>query len=128
VKVYSRHRLPPPYRVLLTVTWVVPVILLLTAASIANRVTVLDVRALPLLILLLPAVYSWREGVDVRDDGIVRRIHIPALIRYDAIHGWTHERDLLIVWDEQGEKLLECHAAHLTDFPRLTAALHKQVQ
>lgn len=125
--VLSRHRLRHPYRLLLTAAWVAPPLLLVIAASLANRALPLDARALPLFLGLLPAVYIWREGVDARVDGITRRIHLPATIPYTAMRHWTLRRDLLIVWDERGETLLECRVAHLTDLPRLIAALRAHV-
>jgi hypothetical protein len=93
----------------------------------------LDLRLLlPLLIGLLPAVYIWQEGVDVLPGGLRRRVHLPRYYPYRALAMYTYDprpgRRLLTVWDEQGRLALQCHVAHLTDFPVLLRALHHHVR
>jgi hypothetical protein len=128
--VVSRHRLPHGYRVGLTVLWVTPVVLLVATIVLSRGMTValLDPRLLlPLAIMLLPALYIWQEGVDVLPNGIVSRVHRPRYYPYEQLDNWYYDsrpdRRVLTVWDAQNHKAIECRAGHLTDLPRLLAAL-----
>ena len=128
--VMSRHRLPQPYRTLLTVGFLMPVPVLLITILAGKGFTpaVFDLRLLlPLLLMSVPAVFIWREGVDVHPNGLTARIHVPG--RYHAfadLRGWRledyPEGIILRVWD-QHEHALSIHAAHLTQLPALLMAL-----
>ena len=66
--VLSRHRLPKTYRYLLAALWVTPALILLGSLMIARGISLhlVDPRLLlPLVVMALPALYIWREGVDV---------------------------------------------------------------
>ncbi len=133
-EVIRRHRLPPPYRVGLTVLWIVPLLLFVAVIVLKRGVNpaLLDPRFLiPALLMIAPAFYFWQEGVDVRHEGIVRRIHVPAYHRFDAMQRWHYDsradRRVLTIWNAQGEKILECRAGHLTDFPALLDVLSERV-
>ena len=133
-KVISRHRLPQPYRIGLVAFWLAPLILLTGAALIGGGQAraMLDPRFLLLALLMtVPALYIWQEGVDVREDGIVRRVHVPRHYPYEYLAMWTFDshpsRRLLTIWDARRRKILECRAAHLTDLPLLLDALSARV-
>lgn len=128
--VVSRHRLPPPYRGALAALWLLPPLLLLFTLALVYGERAF-VALLPLALMALPALYIWREGVDVLPTGIIRRIHLPtrrysyaALARfwYDEANG------VLRVWDNDGEVALECRDGHLTQFELLRAALREQIE
>jgi hypothetical protein len=128
--VLSRHRLPRIYRVSITVLWITPVVLLFMAMLFGQGLTLwlLDPRLLlPLALMLIPAVYIWREGVDVLPTGIVSRVHVPRYLPYSKMDNWYYDsrsdRRTLTVWDAHNRKVIECRAGHLTDLPRLLAAL-----
>jgi len=128
--VLSRHRLPRTFRVSLAALWVLPVGLLVGTILLSRGFTValLDPRLwLPLALMLLPALYVWREGVDVLPSGIVRRVHWPRYYPYEQLDNWYFDkhpdRRMLTVWDGCSRKVLECRAGHLTDLPRLMASL-----
>jgi hypothetical protein len=121
-KVLYRHRLPKRYRALLPALVLTPAPIFILAILIGRgwHNALLDPRFwLPLCIALLPAVYWWREGVDVRVNGIVRRIHVPRFYPYTDLASYYHAADkgLFIIYDNDGETALECRPAHLTDFP-----------
>ncbi len=86
---------------------------------------------LPALIMLTPAVYVWREGIDVLPEGIVRRVHVPRYYHFDELKTWTFERRdgqrLIIIWDDDERKLVEVSAV-LTDLPTLLATLRARVR
>ncbi len=133
-EVIRRHRLPPLYRVGLTVMWVVPLLLFVAAIVLKRGINpaLLDPRFLiPALLMIAPAFYFWQEGVDVLREGIVRRIHVPAYHRFDAMQRWYYDsradRHVLTIWNAQGEKILECRAGHLTDFPALLDVLNERI-
>ncbi|NDJ61761.1 MAG: hypothetical protein GYB67_11590 [Chloroflexi bacterium] len=130
----SRHRLPPPYRYALTALWCTPALLLVAAIVISRGINpaLLDVRLLlPLGALLLPAVYVWREGVDVLPDGLIARVHVPRYLAYRRLASWHYdprrERRTLVIWDTKQHTVLECRAGHLTDLPTLLAALDEHL-
>lgn len=132
--VLSRHRLPPRYRVGLTVMWVAP-LLIFVAAIVSQQGIIpalLDPRfVLPALLMIAPSVYFWREGVDVLPDGITRYIHLPHSYHFDELDRLDYDaradRHVLTVWDRHGAKILECRAGHLTDFPTLLEILTERV-
>jgi hypothetical protein len=127
--VLSRHRLPRPYRLLLTIFWALPAVMLFGATVISQGFTpaLVDPRLwLLLALLLLPALYVWREGVDVLADGIIARVHVPRYYPYEVLDNWYFDqhpqRRVLTVWSK-GRKVLECRAGHLTHLPVLLRAL-----
>lgn len=133
-EVVSRHRLPPPYRGALAVLWLVPLILLTLTALIgaSSFLSLLDPRfLLPALLMCLPAAYIWQEGIDVLPGGILRRIHVPRYYPYEQLDSFYLDRrggrHLLVVRDSRRGKVLEYHAAHLSDLPRLLRALREHV-
>ncbi|MEP7290695.1 MAG: hypothetical protein ABI835_02880 [Chloroflexota bacterium] len=116
--VIRRHRLPTRYRVGLTVLWMVP-LGLFVAAIVSQRG-------------LDPALYFWREGIDVLPDGIYRRMHVPQYYAFSEMTRWHYdarkERHVLTIWDETERKIVECRAGHLTDFPALLEVLEERVR
>ncbi len=130
-RVVSRHRLPACYRLPLVIVWAAPGGLLVgaLAAGGASLPQLLDARLLlPLAILLVPAVFIWQQGVDVLADGIVARSHWPRFYAYERLERWSLSvcppgSRILTIWERRGRKAFECHAAHLTGLPTLTAAL-----
>jgi hypothetical protein len=121
-RVIRRHRLPHPYRLCLTVFWIVPLLLFIAAIILKRGVdlALFDPRfILPALMMIAPAFYVWREGIDVLPDGIYRRMHIPQFYAYANMKRWCYERRVLRVWDRQDQIILECRAGHLTEFPAL---------
>ncbi len=128
--VLSRHRLPRFYRVSLTVLWLLPGAIFGLLFALGGGL--FDPRAaLPALVMALPALYIWQEGVDVLPRGIVARVHVPRYYDYAALQAWSFdahpERRTLTVWDRQQQKVLECRAVHLTDLPMLLDALRQNV-
>jgi hypothetical protein len=129
--VLSRHRLPQPYRVLLTLLWVAPAILLAMTLIIAYGAMAADFRLFSMIVLmLLPALYVWREGVDATPSGIIRRIHGTQRYRYATLMHWEYREStgVLRVWDKAGHVALECRAAHLTEFEGLIEILETCVK
>ncbi|MBE2184915.1 MAG: hypothetical protein IAE89_15910, partial [Anaerolineae bacterium] len=121
--VIKRHRLPRSYRVLLPAFVLLPAPIFLIAILIGRgfSTALFDPRFwLPLCVALIPAIYWWREGVDVLETGIVRRIHLPCYYAFADLKDWAFlSRDgVLVVWDQRGDKALECRQ-NLTDFPDL---------
>ncbi len=132
--ILSRHRLPQRYRVTLTLLWLLPIFVLLLALLIAHGPSpaLLDPRLMLLLMLMtLPALYTWREGVDLLKDGIVVRVHWPRRYAYSELDNWYYDarpdRRVLTVWDCAGRKALECRAV-LTDWPLLLRALDDRLR
>lgn len=133
--VLSRHRLPQPYRAALIICWLLPAPLLLLAIVIGRGMTLalFDPRFLMLLGLMsLPAWYVWQEGVDVLPSGIIARLHWPRYHAYQTLAGWDERCymacRILTIWGRQGDRVLEIHAAHLTDFSVFFNALGKNVE
>lgn len=145
-EVISRHRLPAPYRALLTALWLTPIALLAGTLVIARGLSpaLLDLRlAITFGLMALPALYVWREGVDVLRDGLRVRVACTRRYAYDHLGGWQLadrparkvgaqgliECDrVLTIWDQHGQTALQVHAAHLTDLRRLITALQKHVR
>jgi hypothetical protein len=131
--VLSRHRLPRPYRALLPLFILLPFPIFIVATLLGRGFSpaLLDPRFwLPFAAALIPAVYWWHEGVDVLPRGLVRRMHLPRYYPYSALADWQYasREGLLTVWDKQGEKALECRAAHLTQFPQLLDSVRENVR
>lgn len=133
--VLSRHRLTTRFRYALAALWVLPACILLLSLLIAHGFSLhlADPRLLlPLMVMAMPALYVWREGVDVLADGLRIRIHGWRYRRYEELDNWYLDtrpnRRLLTVWDQDGRKVLECHAAHLTDLPTLLATLKDKLR
>jgi hypothetical protein len=130
--VLSRHRLPQPYRLLLVVFWLLPLGMLTLTAFIGSRSLAFDVRLLLMLgLMALPAWYIWQEGVDVLPGGIRVRVYVPRCYAYDDLKAWRvttwKQSRILTIWTQERGKALECHAAHLTDWPRLVRSLRENV-
>ncbi len=131
--VISRHRLPRVYRVGLVLGWLLPVLLLSLVLVVRNGAALLDLRLLGLLVLMtVPALYVWREGIDVLPSGIVRRVHLPRYYSYDTLANWYFDpreaRRTLTVWDTKNHKVVEVRAGHLTEMPALLRALKNNVR
>jgi hypothetical protein len=133
-RVISRHRLPRPYRVSLCALWLAPLALLSVVLVARHGLAALfDPRLLlPLLVMGIPACYVWREGVDVLQSGIVRRVHLSRYYPFEGLDTWYYDprdgRRVLTVWDAGRHKVLEVRAAHLTDLPGLLRALDARVR
>jgi hypothetical protein len=128
--ILSRHRLPWNYRIALVGLWITPVILFTLAVLLSRGLTpaILDPRFLfPLGLMLIPALYVWREGVDVLPSGIIAHMHWPRYYPYADLDNWHFDsradRRTLTVWDTSNRKVLECRAGHLTQLPMLLSAL-----
>lgn len=133
--VLSRHRLPRLYRVSLTALWLTPIIIFVLVSIFQWGFTaaLLDPRfVVPLLLMAVPAIYIWHEGVDVLPSGIVRRVHLPRYYAYNTLETWyfdrREDRRLLTIWDADNHKIVECRAGHLTDLPDLLDALKENVR
>jgi hypothetical protein len=133
-RVLSRHRLPRFYRLALTTLWLLPMGVVGGALLLAHGVTpaLFDPRfLLPLGFMALPAWYVWHEGIDVLENGIVARVHLPRFYPYARLDHWYFDgrpqRRVLTIWSEHG-KVLECRAGHLTEFSTLLHQLHQRVR
>jgi len=132
--ILSRHRLPHPYRVLLIVFWMLPIGLLVITSFVGSGavLALFDPRFWGILVLMgLPAWYIWQEGVDVLPEGLRIRVYVPRYHAYDELKEWrlvrSKQKAILTIWDESRGKVLECHAAHLSDLPRLLGALREHL-
>lgn len=127
--VLSRHRLPRAYRLSLTGLWLAPVVLFLAAFTIGGlKLRGIDLRLLiPLAIMAFPALYVWREGVDVLPDGLLVRLHWPRYYRFESLDTWYLDtrpnQGWLAIWNHHNRKVLECHPAHLSDISTLLQTL-----
>lgn len=133
--ILSRHRLPRVYRVSLAVLWLAPIVIIVLVSVFQWGFTLalLDPRfVLPLVLMTVPALYIWHEGLDVLASGIVRRIHVPRYYSYHSLETWyfdrREERHTLTIWDAENRKIIECRAGHLTDLPDLLDALKENVR
>src|SRR5690606_7909107 len=113
--IISRHRLPGRYRVGLMALWLTPPALLLLAPLLARGwdAALLDLRLWAMLLLMgLPALYIWQEGVDVHPDGLTARIFWPRFYPYAQLDTWYYDaradRRVITVWNAHDQKLLEC--------------------
>lgn len=132
--VLRRHRLPTFYRVGLTMMWIMPLCIFITAMIGGRGVDrdLLNPRfVLPALVMIAPALYFWREGIDVLPNGIYRRIHLPQYYAFTEMRRWHYDarddRHVLTIWNAEGEKIVECRAGHLTEFPALLDVLEKRL-
>ena len=132
--VITRHRLPTFYRVGLTVMWIMPLLIFILAilAETGINPALLDPRfLLPALLMIAPALYFWQEGIDVLPEGIYRRIHVPHYYAFKQMAHWNYDpredRHVLTIWDAQDQKIVECRAGHLTDFPVLLEILEDRL-
>jgi|GEM_PF-881850 len=126
----SIHRLPTFYRYSLTLLWIAIPALLIGAVLLSRGVqlALFDPRLLILLlIMLLPAMHIWQQGVDVRGDGLLVRLYAPRFHQYEKLHSWQLESfpqgKVLSIVDIDEAYILRFHAAHLSDLPILLAAL-----
>ena len=133
--VLSRHRLPRFYRVSLAALWLTPIIIFVLVSIFQWGFTsaLFDPRfVVPLLLMAIPAVYIWHEGVDVLPSGIIRRVHLPRYYPYSTLETWyfdrREDRRVLTIWDADNRKIVECRAGHLTDLPDLLDALKENVR
>lgn len=133
--ILSRHRLPSSYRYLLAALWAAPAVVLFFGLILGHGFSpyLIDPRLLlPLVVMGLPALYVWREGVDVLPDGIHIRLNGWRYRRFDELDNWyldsRPQRHLLAVWDLEGHKVLEIHAAHLTNLPTLLATFKDKLR
>jgi hypothetical protein len=133
--IISRHRLPRVYRYGIMALWLTPIFLLVLTIMMGRGISsaLLDVRLIiPLMMMALPALYIWQEGVDVLTCGIRSRIHIPRFYSYSALDTFHYDphpdRHVLTVWDVNAHKVLECRAGHLTQFSTLLASLKEYVR
>ena len=134
MNVLRRHRLPPLYRVGLSVMWVVPLLLFIGVIVSQRGIdpAFFDPRFfIPAGIMIAPALYFWREGIDVLPDGLYRRIHLPRYVPFTEMRRWRYDaregRRVLTIWDADGQKLVECRAGHLTEFPALLEMLEERL-
>lgn len=132
--VLRRHRLPAFYRIGLTVLWILPLGIFVVAMIIGrgfDRELFNPRFVLPALVMIAPALYFWREGIDVLPNGIYRRIHLPQYFAFTQMKHWHYDaradKHVLTIWDAEGQKIVECRAGHLTQFPALLDVLEKQV-
>lgn len=147
-RVLSRHRLPTRFRLPIVCLWLLPGFMFTATIALSRGAAaspaLLDPRWWGLLLVMaVPALYIWREGVDVVEwqtdkgsveRGLIRRIHTPRTYRFHDLSRWTclprlptAPGGLLTIYDRQQAKALECHAAHLTNMPRLLQALHEHL-
>lgn len=133
--ILSRHRLPPVYRWGLMVLWLLPGMLFVLATLISRGFTLLvfDPRFwLPLVVMAVPALYVWHEGVDVLSDGLLTRVFWPRYYPYTRLDTWyidPHpQRRVLTIWDAQHQKVFEARTGHLTDLPLLLTALKTNIR
>lgn len=131
--VISRHRLPRFYRLALTILWLTPIFIFCIALVLAHGLTpaLFDPRfLLPLLLMTIPALYIWQEGIDVLEDGIMSRVHLPRFYPYERLNNWYFDsrpqRSVLTIWGERG-KVLECRAGHLTELDILLRELKERI-
>jgi hypothetical protein len=123
------------YRWGLMVLWLLPGILFLLVILInwGFTLAVFDPRFwLPLLLMAVPALYVWREGVDVLPDGLLTHVFWPRYYPYAHLDTWyidQHpQRHVLTIWDAQHQKVFEARTGHLTDLPLLLAALKSYIR
>lgn len=134
-QILSRHRLPHPYRGALVALWVLPAGLLyltLIAAHGLRAALVHPVLLLTLTGMALPALYVWQEGVDVTEQGLVIRSGGWRRRQYHELDSWyvdtRRNHRIFTVWDDNQQRVISCHTAHLTDFATLARALKARVR
>lgn len=131
----SRHRLPSPYRALMTILWAMPVFLFVIAIIAGHGVTpfLFDVRLLLLVSLMLaPSWYVWRQGVDVVEDGLIIHGIWPKHYLYRHLGGWsvktTPQGRILTIWRDNQSIILQTHAKHLSALSSLLEALAQHLR
>ena len=132
--VLSRHRLPRLYRWGLAALWFAPVVLIVASVLAGQGLSpgLVDPHFwLPLAVMAIPAVYLWREGVDVLPGGLVTRVHWPRYYPYAYLKTWMVDdhpaRRVLTIWDVDDRKVFEQRTRHLTDLSRLLGALDDNI-
>lgn len=134
-KVLSRHRLPQPYRATIVVLWLLPALFLFIAVAVGNGLQwglLHPVLWLALVAMASPALYMWREGIDVTEAGLVvcirgyRKLPYAMLDTY-YLHNYRGGR-VLKLWDVNNQRVLSVYAAHLTGLPLLLRALKQQLR
>ncbi len=130
--VLSRHRLPQPYRGALAALWVTPTAAVMIVLG-AFHGALYDPRLwVPVLVMAIPALVIWREGVDVLPDGLVVRQHGWRYYPYTTLDTWyldpRPDRRLLTVWHAHNGRVLVVHAAHLTDLSNLLKVLKQKIR
>ena len=111
--VLSRHRLPRTYRLSLTGLWLAPTALFLITFIIAGLERAgFDLSLLlPLVMMAVPALYVWHEGIDVLPGGLrlgptqSSRSRPPATLS-DPRRGWENTST---VW-RQARRTGACNA------------------
>lgn len=133
-QVLSRHRLPAPYRGALTLLWLLPGLLLWGALLLTRgpHTALLDPRlVLPLCLMLLPALFVWRQGIDLGQRGLWLRLSLPSYHSYDALGEWrllcTPQGQILGIYARDESILCQWHAAHLSDPDLLLATLRQKL-
>lgn len=133
--VLSRHRLPRFYRIGLVGLWLTPGVLFLLALIVSRgfSASLLDPRLwVPLLLMSLPALYFWREGVDVLTEGIRVHIQWTRYYSYEELDTWSFnprsEYRTLTIRSHNQHKVLEYQAAQLSDWPVLLRALQEHLR
>ena len=133
--VLSRHRLPRGYRWSLATLWFAPVVLIFLSALAGRGISLslIDPRfLLPLALMAVPALYVWREGIDVLPDGLMTRIYWPRYYPYTHLETWYMDdrplRRVLTIWDSDNRKVFEHRIGHLTDLPLLVCALKANIR
>lgn len=127
--ILSQHRLPRLYRLGLAGLWLAPIGLFVLTFLLSRGLTagLLDPRLLLMFgVMALPALYIWREGVDVLPEGIRINVHVPHYYAYSSLDNWYYDargdKRVLTVWNTDTHKVLECRPV-LTDWPQLLRAL-----
>lgn len=133
-EVLSRHRLPAPYRGALTLLWLLPGLLLAGALLVSRgpQVALLDPRLLlPLCLMLLPALFVWRQGIDLGQRGLWLRLSLPSYHAYDALSEWrllhTPQGRILGIYARDESILCHWHALHLSDCDALLEILRQKL-
>lgn len=131
--VLSRHRLPHPYRVALSILAITPAVLLASALVISRGAALLDIRiVIPLMVMSAPALYYWHEGIDVLQQGLVTRQFLTRFCAYDEIAAWDYDTfsnpRVLTLWQTRQHKLAEFQASHLTNLTALLDALQDHIR
>jgi len=130
----STHRLPVFYRYSLTLLWVAIPALLVVAMLFSGgmRLAMFDPRLLlPLLLMLIPAMHIWQQGVDVYREGLRVRVYLPCYHPYETLAEWqlypSPQGRILTIVNQERAAVLRYHAAHLTDLPLLVQALGRHL-
>lgn len=133
-RVLSRHRLPAPYRGALTLLWLLPGLLLWATLLLTRgpQMVLLDPRLVLLLcLMLLPALFIWRQGIDLGQRGLWLRLSLPSYHAYDALGEWrllhTPQGQILGIYARDTSALCLWHAVHLSDCELLQETLREKL-